>query len=90
MNMTDILEKLHRKPRRVRRRISVVGAAVITSFIFMIWFVSLPARLENKVEHYAKVSPLNNLKSNMASALAATKEVFSGITLDFSGFNTED
>ena len=42
--------------------------------ILVLWFASVPARFQS--ENYAKVSPFNNLKKNIAGAYGAVKSGF--------------
>ena len=79
--MREIIQRLHERPERHRRRITFAVSAGFTALVFVVWAsVILPSGIRGTVAKSQSRSeaetPLATLKTSVASVYEATKGLF--------------
>ncbi|HEY4508389.1 MAG TPA: hypothetical protein VJJ55_01905 [Candidatus Paceibacterota bacterium] len=84
--LLHFVSKLQRKPERARRKAALIGAAVVTCLIAILWFlnVSLIEIPEAASEQTASVGPFRALSDGVGAMLAETRAAVADIADIFS------
>lgn len=80
--MFAFLQHLQRKPERIRRKVALVSAAIVTGLIAIFWLlnVSLIEIPEAASEDTASVGPFRALSDGVGAMLAETRATVEDIT----------